>query len=406
MRTRNLLFCLLFFISTSVLAQIEFEPGYFITNDGSRNECLIENVAWKNNPVEFDYKFQNDETVQTATITNVKEFGIYEQYKYVRYEVDIDRSSMVTSSLSKQRTPEWSKETLFLQIIIEGKKNLYYYGDGNLKRYFYSSEGLSPKQLIYKKYLGNNGYSVLVNITYQNQLWTEVKIEGSSISSATRVDYKLSSLEKYFIKYHEAKGLSYKQYKNTLKGDGLKTNLKVLAGAGFSEFSIANSVSNESVDFGSQIGPKFGAEFEVILPFNNNKWSLYLDPTYQKYSSTVQVDNYSGNPEDVKAEITTIRASLGARYYFYFGDNSKLFINISFPYHYNYSADINLNNDRELDPIKKSISIVSIGAGFVYKRFGVEIKKDPDRDILSGYSYWSSIITDYALTFSYNLLDK
>lgn len=404
MRIRNLLFWLLLFISTSLFGQIEFELGYFITDDDIKTECLIKNIGWKNNPVEFDYKLHNEETVETATIADVKEFGIYDQFKYVRYTVDIDRSSMSTSKLSKKRTPEWTSETLFLQVIIEGAVNLYYYGEGNLKRYFYSKGDSSPKQLIYKKYLGQNGYSVLENVTYQNQLWTEVKIEGSTLSSATRVGYKLTSLEKYFIKYHETIGVSYNQYKNTLKGEGFKVDIKVLGGANYSSFSMENTYSKRSIDYGSHIGARFGFEAEFILPFNRNKWALYIDPTYQYYSATTTGYDYFGNPEEITADISSIRASVGIRHYFYLGDNSKLFINISFPFQLNYKANVDLDSNTELDIIKKSISIGSVGVGYVYKRFGAEIRIDPDRDLLAGYSYWQSEFTDYSLTFSYDLL--
>ena len=41
---------------TASFSQITYQPGYFINNSGSKTECLIKNVAWKDNPVEFDYK--------------------------------------------------------------------------------------------------------------------------------------------------------------------------------------------------------------------------------------------------------------------------------------------------------------------------------------------------------------
>jgi len=37
-------------------SQINYEAGYFIDNNGKKTECLIKNVAWKNSPLNFEYK--------------------------------------------------------------------------------------------------------------------------------------------------------------------------------------------------------------------------------------------------------------------------------------------------------------------------------------------------------------
>ena len=93
---------LLFFvlITYSTFSQIRFEPGYITENDGNRKECLIRNVAWKNNPVEIEYKLTENDVPQKATIAQLIEFSVGNAYKYKRFITKIDRSSANINNLS------------------------------------------------------------------------------------------------------------------------------------------------------------------------------------------------------------------------------------------------------------------------------------------------------------------
>ena len=53
---KKLLLILLAFTLQLFSAQIKFEKGYLITNNGERKEILIKNKDWLNNPTEFTYK--------------------------------------------------------------------------------------------------------------------------------------------------------------------------------------------------------------------------------------------------------------------------------------------------------------------------------------------------------------
>jgi len=141
------------FLATSMYyAQIKFEESYFIDNSGAKKEVLIRNVDWKNNPVDIEYKTDNASKVQKETISNIQEFSINGGRKFIRAKVMLDRSSGNLNSMSYTHEPDFKEETIFLKYVVEGKAGLFYYEDGNLRRYFYSSENSEPKQLIYKPY--------------------------------------------------------------------------------------------------------------------------------------------------------------------------------------------------------------------------------------------------------------
>src|SRR5688572_27785180 len=112
-------FLALLLCSTFSHAQIIFEKGYFISNDGSRTNCLIENIDWKNNPTSFNYKLQEGEKIQKNGLADVQEFGIDNVSQYKRFTVNIERSGNEHDArqLSKSKSPVFKKETLFLQTV-------------------------------------------------------------------------------------------------------------------------------------------------------------------------------------------------------------------------------------------------------------------------------------------------
>lgn len=124
---KKLLLLLLTILTFDASSQISFEKGYFITNDGEKIDCLIKNIDWKNNPVDFEYQLVQNGTLINENIKSVQEFGIYNNSKYIRRTVKIDKSGNNINNFSDDKNPIFIEEQLFLKALIEGKSNLYQY---------------------------------------------------------------------------------------------------------------------------------------------------------------------------------------------------------------------------------------------------------------------------------------
>ena len=144
-------------IGFATIAQINFEKGYFINNNGNKIECLIKNEDWKNNPKKIEIKYINSETIHTLDINSLKAFGILSKIRYERYTVGIDRSSSRINAMSNDRKSNFENDTLLLKLIVSGEANLYSYHEENiLTRYFFNVNNSKVKQLEYKKFLSPN----------------------------------------------------------------------------------------------------------------------------------------------------------------------------------------------------------------------------------------------------------
>ena len=72
-----ILFSFFLILSTlSVLGQVSFDKGYFITNNNQRVECYIKNTDWGDTPKDFRYKLTETGETLKGEISDTREFGI------------------------------------------------------------------------------------------------------------------------------------------------------------------------------------------------------------------------------------------------------------------------------------------------------------------------------------------
>ena len=106
-------------------AQVRFEQGYIVGNDGIREDVYIKNMDWVNNPSSILYKVEENGETLTAGLDELSQLGIGDHSAFVRATVNIDRSSNDLRKLSAHREPNFVEETHFLKVLNDGKMKLY-----------------------------------------------------------------------------------------------------------------------------------------------------------------------------------------------------------------------------------------------------------------------------------------
>ncbi|MFS4492404.1 tRNA modification GTPase [Maribacter sp. 2308TA10-17] len=390
---KQLLLLITLILSYNCYTQISFEKGYFIDNNGNRIDCLIENIDWKNNPTEFKYKLSENSKSKKATLTMVKEFSIQNFSKYVRGNVEIDRSSSILNQLSSVRNPVLKKETLFLKILVEGKSNLYHYEDGNLIRFFFSKNDSNViEQLIFKYYLTSNNFRA-ENNRFKQQIINNLKCNSISSKNIEKTKYDNEDLIHVFIQYNQCMDSDFINYYEKEKRDLFNFNLR--PGVNISSLNVTNQANIfRNVDFGNKFGFRFGLEGEIIMPFNKNKWAIIVEPTYQQFSSEEE------SPISA-VDYKSIEIPLGIRHYFFLNENSKFFINGSYVLDNVLNSKISYSNtDFE---ITKSTNL-AFGIGYKQKdKYSLELRYHTSRNILSSLFFFSSDYNALSIIFGYSL---
>lgn len=393
--------------SINSYSQVNFEKGYFIDNGDQRTDCFIKNADWKNNPTEFKYKLNENSEQQTGTIQTIKEFGV-SNFIYRRYLVQIDKSSNHVTDLTTEKNPEFVKETVFLKALVKGNSNLYAYETGNIKRFFFNTGNTDIQQLIYKKYLMDNGRNEIgENVLYKQQLLNSLNCDDVTTNDIKNVDYTEKSLTKLFIKENKCNNPDYEVTVKKEKRDLF--NLRIKMGVNFSSLTVIKygPYIKADLDYGSKINFRPGFEAEYILPFNKNKWSFALESYYQNFKDN-EPDNLSETTfEFANVEYSAIDISFGIRHYFFLNDNSKIFLtgsyvagiplNKQFSYKIQYQVEETKELDLRFNP--------AVGLGFDYNdKMSLEFKYNFSTTILDKYAFWTSEYDTFSIVLGYNLL--
>ena len=393
-------------LSLNSYSQVSFEKGYYIDNNDQKISCLIKNLDWKNNPTKFEFKLSENSETQKADIKSIKEFAITNATKFIRSTVKIDRSSGNVNNLNADKNPVFSEEQLFLKVLVEGKANLYEYTDSDLKRYFYNKTDAPIEQLIYKSYMISD-LDVGKNTKFRQQLWMDLNCPNFKLSDVEKVEYKKNDLVQYFTKYSSCLTNESVEYTPKQKKDLF--NLTIRSRLYNSSLAIKNSMYNlRNTDFGKKTRIGFGVEAEYILPFNKNKWSIAIEPSYQSFKSekTTNVKDVSGGIQNVSIDYSSIEVPLTIRHYFFLNKNAKLFVNASYVIDFalKSSVEFTRNDDSNFNTLEiKSRNNPAIGIGFKQNdRYSIELRYQTSSEILANYVFWSSNYKTVAIIFGYS----
>jgi hypothetical protein len=400
---------LLLFVSLNTNAQILFEKGYYIDNNNQRVECLIKNMDWRSNPSQFKYKKFENSKEKKATSEEVKEFGVYSISKYISRRVKIDRSSNKITELSSKIAPIFKEEKLFLRAVLEGKVSLYLYQDHDLIRFFYKKDDTPIKQLVYKLYENRTGRGyqrVSQNNTFRSQIFEVLKCPDIKIDVINDLKYNQKELILIFTTYNDHHGSKSIFPKKKQKKDLFHLSIKPRIN--YNLFDVIKD--NRSIDFTPTTDFAIGIEFEYILPFYKNKWTLIADPNYQQLNNHQEVGANVLDTFYAVMDYNALEIPLGVRHYFFLNKKSKIFIDALFMFNIDFNSSLGFQTNER--PVNKSYfptTGYNFGAGIGYNynnQYSTEIRYHTNRDLFGNYRSWRSDYTYFSFILGYSFFRK
>lgn len=297
------------------------------------------------------------------------------------------------------------EETLFLKTLLEGKASLYYTERENISRYFFKVGDGEIEQLIYKRYLttptriGKNEY-------YKQQLATNLNCGQISESNFENLEYKSSKLLKIIAAYNKCENSDGIVYVDNLKKP--KFNLTIRPGVTFSSLSLLKT-GDERINFDNKTGFRVGLEAEYILPFNNGKWSVFIEPTYRNYKTEKEylyVDfGLFQRTTTISINYSAIEFPLGLRHYMFASPDAAFFIDAGILVDIsNLDSKAESSNENSYDLDLSADAGLAFGAGFRYKnKYSLELRYHTDRQFFN-YDGVDSVFKSFAIIAGYNFL--
>jgi len=283
--------------------QTNFRPGYVITNENDTLRGLIDYRGDVRNSKSCDFK-ENEASV----VKEFKPFGI-KGYRFTDSKFYVSKT-VITNSMEVK---------LFLEFLVNGKADLYYYFDGDNSHYFIEK---SDKQIFEltneEQHIFANGHEYIRDSKdYVGRLknaFIDCPQIFSSIDETTLGTKSLINLTKKYHNYvcSDEKCIIYeKQFKP------IKLKFAPFASMNSSSLTLSNSGLYNVIHFNSASFPTIGLQMNSTLPRANEKLSFQVSAEYGKsnfYGSGIAPYNYNPGTEQVYMHITSFTGKAGFKY--------------------------------------------------------------------------------------------
>ncbi|NMM48098.1 hypothetical protein [Marinigracilibium pacificum] len=359
------------FIPILSFSQYKEGNGYLILKDKSQKQGIIQFKNWDSAPDSIT--IISNELKEKISTSDLIEFGVDNEFKFIKKNVEIDIKRRYLGKITNQRIPELREESLFLKVLIEGKASLYKFSENDLDWYFYSIDSSKIEQLIYRKYEVNSEVRELK--MFQQQLNNSFSANSTFEYDYHSLKYKEYMLLNLFLDYNNTNNdLDLNLSKRTKKWHLNLVLRPGLRSSKLNEFKISNDQSNSI---------RIGLNTKIILPMRSERWAINLEPVYHNLEYK----------------------DLGFKY-------ETLEFNTSFSYSIIKKKDIQLylsaglGTDYIIDQYFEGFNFTGAtyligGVGSTYKNFGIELRASSRKNILSEYINYNTNITAYEVILGY-----
>jgi len=273
-----------------IIGQSNFIEGTITDQSGKEINGFINYKNWVNNPKEIEFVGKvSDDSKNIYKPLEIKSFVVGDE-KYISKIIDKETSSTSIGALDYDRQLNLIRDTVFLQVLIEGPKSLYYFTENSRVRNYFIGYNGEIELLRYKKFYkdveGKKKVSVIRQ--YRSQLASAFFNCPEVVKKASSASYKKSSLNSLFEDYYDCSDEEIYFIRKIKKAEN---NFGILGGLSLVKLDFVGDdvfLDLLETDFPISMGYNLGIYFETILPRGEQRLSL---------KTSLNLFNYSTNDE-------------------------------------------------------------------------------------------------------------
>jgi len=408
-----MLLLFVFFIIVNAKAQTNYLPGFIVTLEGDSITGLVDSRGEIRNSRVCSYKTDMESEPVKYQPGEIKAYGFVDGKYYVSKDIVLNQDST----------------TVFLEYLINGIVDVYFYSDHVVSQYYIDKDGMKPTLLDNKDIIvdidgkkmakKNSRYIGVLKYVFNESPKVQKKAEGISLTHKNLIkiakDYHGYVCEGEECIVYEKKKLKVKFNIEPIVGidfHNLVGTTKNMKGVSYSEadvYVLPTALVNFPEEFklkSSGFNYSFGLRGSVLIPSFNQNLALNLQVKYGIYKIYGDVELTDGKIATLLTEGKSLMNNLYFSYTFPRGMIRPVFL-AGFSYSYftsvndlNIIKHINSTNyilfkEQDTDIIDEKYVGAVIGAGFnipVFKKYMLSTTAQynfmGDSDSRnSGYSY-------------------
>lgn len=188
-------------------AQTNFQKGYLITNSKDTLKGYIDYKERSKNPVNVDFRTSLNSSTKTYNLGNCAGYGVDDTEHQRRFAVNISMSKVDVANLSYGPDSSFTRKTVFLKVLQNGKNLTLFSYEDNVKERFYMMSGdhQEPVELIRNTYLSTVKTNAIVNDNkYVRQLLAQMMKSNPDRSIEEKSISNLDYTERILLKFVSA----------------------------------------------------------------------------------------------------------------------------------------------------------------------------------------------------------
>lgn len=307
MKTRILVFIFFTILGSIIWAQTDFQPGYIITNEFDTLKGFVDYRGDIRNSTVCVFKTATSTESQTYYPADIQGYRFIDGKYYI--------SRMITKTDNEVR--------LFLEYLVHGIANLYYYRDNRGDHYLIEKEGEDFVELTNEQvevYKNDRTYQIKSN-RYIGLLKTTFSDCEEILPKIDNVKFKHNDLINITSEYHTlvCEGEDCIIYEKRLPVISL--SVAPLLGFNYSKIKFFIVDIYSDLDFDSDFNLEGGVSLDILSPRLNEKISFQVDAVmmnnyfyaFSKQENTI-IDEITYN--DVHIHLFTLKTSFLLKYTF------------------------------------------------------------------------------------------
>lgn len=308
----RVVFCLILATST-MFGQIEFEPGYYVTNSGEKIVGQIGNELWRLAPEKFYFRSQGGgETV--ITIEEASVFAIEGKEKFVRTTTKVDISSNVGKLLTETMAPVFDSVTTFLLVHTEGDASLYEYLWGGASRFYLSTDGGEHVLPLICKLYRPNENQIGENNQFRQQLYANLSDRGVELKDVTTLRYTGRDLTKFLDEVNGVKA------PKAPIAEFIRERTEIGVRGGLTLWTLDLTRGAYTNVFGPSVGAQIGFDFAILFPLKNVTIAPSFSPNFRYMGLNTEFQT-----QTVSLRYASVDIPMGVRVYVGLGKSVRLF---------------------------------------------------------------------------------
>lgn len=270
-----------------------FQPGWIVTLQQDTLTGFIEYEENLQTPTSIRFKEIKNAPPQALAIENLLSFKVRYKNIYRSKSLKIDMLPRENGSLGKRKTPQFEEKKVFLELLADGEKPLYYHRDQNLKEHFFIEDEGDFVELIYVKYKSALNRTKEKK-TFIKQLETILEDCEEIYRMIDKVEYNRRSMIKLIRSFNVCEPYEEILF-SEIDSDWFKLGVNVSSTITHLTFRGENGSDTEVLNFKPTLGYGVGLSFDLFVPNYNPQIAFRNDILFKSYKNKatgeVVIDN-------------------------------------------------------------------------------------------------------------------